>query len=963
MELSTGTTLHGFTVETVEPIPEFEGIAYRMRHTKSGARLLYLKTDDANKAFSIAFKTPPVDSTGVFHILEHSVLCGSKKFPAKEPFVNLLKSSMQTFLNAMTFPDKTMYPVASTNETDLLNLMDVYMDAVLNPNIYEKRAIFEQEGWHYELESAEEPLTYNGVVFNEMKGALSDPDSVLYNTLCAALFPDTAYAFESGGDPANIPDLTYEAFLDHHRRHYRLDNSYIMLYGDMQVEHELAFLDEKYLSVAQEPAKAPNPLVVQPPVKKTGIIKEMQTSPENAAVGVAFVAGEAHERERILALDILLDALMGSNEAPLKRALLDADLADDINAYLVNEQLQPIIVFQAQGSKPDTAESFSALINETLATIHQEGVPKKRLEAVLSHAEFTLRERDFGVADGVVLAMQSLTGWLYDDELATAYLHYEEAFDHMRSQIDKGYFEDLIKEVFLESKHLAQAEIKPVEESRDNEREKLDAIKASLLPEDIDAIREEAAELRRIQETPDSPEDLATLPLLKLSDIGEPKADPAYQLISDTPLTCLYHNIPTRQIDYVYHYFDLTCLEFDDLPYAGILMRLLGKLDTEHHTAEELDYLLQAHLGGMRFFIESYSDRFDPNVITPKFIVGASALSENIEHLALLPAEIWSSTKFDNTKKIQDILGQSRIAMEQEFINSGHAMALSRVASYYAPSGILREQLVGVDFYRFLKDLLANFDSRADDLVERLNSVAHRLFIYNGTITSFTGSPADRDRFWELGGTFDLRSCNSGKNLTIPAPTKKNEAFIVPTDVCFAAQGYDRRLLGVPYSGTWQVASRILSYDYLWSEVRVKGGAYGGGFKSERSGGMQFYSYRDPNLDSTLTAFTNTGSWLKGFSPSEDEMSGYIISSVAGYDAPKKPRDIARRQDIEYFSKLDPHWRLTAREETLNTTVAQLRELAPVIDHVAEQDIRCVFGNKEIIKNAKADFDVVDLLN
>ena len=420
MDRSPNDQLHGFTVLTRELLTEIDGTAYTLFHKKSGAKLLYLQNSDTNKTFSIAFKTPPADDTGVFHILEHSVLCGSDKFPVKEPFVDLLKSSMQTFLNAMTFPDKTMYPVASTNEQDLLNLTDVYLDAVLHPAIYHKRAIFEQEGWHYELEDDLEAaegnsvigdavaateaadssahLALNGVVYNEMKGALSDPNSVLYDELQAALFPDTAYRFESGGMPRAIPDLTYEQFLDEHARHYRLNNSYLTLYGDLDLDRMLTFLDEQYLSpVADEEAArdraqaeqgqkplVPHALRAQAPVVAPDIVRTMATAPENACVGLGYVVGDAAQRTRIVATDILLDALMGSNEAPLKRALLDANLADDIQAFLADSLLQPFVVVQLRGAKPDVAERFRGVFENTLRHIATRGIDPLLIEASLS---------------------------------------------------------------------------------------------------------------------------------------------------------------------------------------------------------------------------------------------------------------------------------------------------------------------------------------------------------------------------------------------------------------------------------------------------------------------------------------------------------------------------------------------------------------------------------------------------
>jgi len=456
------------------------------------------------------------------------------------------------------------------------------------------------------------------------------------------------------------------------------------------------------------------------------------------------------------------------------------------------------------------------------------------------------------------------------------------------------------------------------------------------------------------------------LPMLRLGDIKDMRPYPAYRLVDAFPVPCLYHDIPTRQIDYAYCYFDAGRVAFEDLPYVGVLLRLLGKLDTRAHTADELDSLIHARLGSLRFSLETYGDESDPSIIRPKIVVAASSLAENIAFLAQLPQEVWSSTLFDDTARIKDILQQNRIALEQDFVNSGQGAALLRASSYYTPSAIVREQVYGIDFYRFLKGLLVDFDQAAGGLVSRLYTVAERLFVKDGAVVSFTGSQDQLARFWEEAGSLGLASAETeeaGVALAVPEPCRRNEAFIVPTDICFAAKGYDRRLLGLPYSGTWQVASRILSYDYLWQELRVKGGAYGGGFKADRGGSMQFYSYRDPNLDTTLACFDGAAPWLASFDPKKDEMLGYIISSVAGFDAPKKPREIAHIQDAEFFKGLDPDWRSKARNEVLGTTPADIVALAPAFDQIAAKDARCVFGSQDILRATATDFDTIDLLS
>ena len=976
MDLQPAQTAHGFTVRTAEDLPEIDGRAYVFDHKATGAQLLYLQNDDTNKAFSIAFKTPPANDTGVFHILEHSVLCGSDKFPVKEPFVNLLKSSMQTFLNAMTYPDKTVYPVASTNEQDLLNLMDVYLDAVFHPAIYSKRTIFEQEGWHIELSPDADgtkegaSLAYNGVVYNEMKGALSDPESVLYDELSAALFPDTAYRFESGGKPSAIPTLSYEDFLDTHRRHYNAANAKIVLYGDMDVDRFLAFIDERLLDAAPaggEAPGAPNPLALQAPVLSFGNRKKMKTTPENACCAVGYVIGEARERERMLATDVLLDAIMGSNEAPVKRALLDAGLADDVQAYVADAQLQPFAVVQLRGIDDTAAEKLRPAFEGAVRKLADGGLDRGIVEAALSHAEFLLRERNFGMADGVMFACSCMASWLYHDDAPCDYLRYEQAFKNLHAKLREGYFEKLLRELFLENDHAASVEIVPAEDA--GEKGEADS-RIEQLAETLDdagkrEIEGEVEKLRHAQETPDSPEAVATLPRMRPSDIGSAPAEPAYALDEKGPIPCLRHDVATHGIVYAYRYFGLERLSFEELPYATVLAMLLGKLSTDKHTATEIDTLTQSKLGNLSFFTEVHEHATDRDTLFPTMTLSASALSANAEWAASLPTEIILSTDFSDAGKVKDVLVQKRVAMEQGFANAGNSAAMAHAASYYLPAAVVREQLGGVGFYRFLKRLIDNYDAEKDALAEKLEDVARRIFTDDNCLLSYSGADADFERTMASGMALGRTAADGAKHLlSVPEPhiPETPEAFIVPTDVTYAAQGYDRRLLGVPYSGAWLVASRALSYDYLWNEVRVKGGAYGAGFSTTRPGNMRFYSYRDPHLDETLARFAGAGAWLAAFDPTEAEMDGYVVSTVAGIDSPVKPRELARRQDGQFISKLSPDARAKVREETVRTAPEDVRALGAAVEACAKERAICVFGNREIIENAKTDLDVVDLL-
>lgn len=963
---------HGFTAVKSEPVSEVEGMVHLMRHAASGARLMFIENDDANKAFSITFKTPAADDTGVFHILEHSVLCGSEKFPVKEPFVNLLKTSMQTFLNAMTFPDKTMYPVASTNEQDLVNLMDVYLDAVFHPDIYRRPVIFQQEGWHRELEGEGEDarLVVNGVVYNEMKGALSEPDSVLYDGLSAALFPDTTYRFESGGTPAAIPTLTYEGFLENHRRHYRPDNAYIILYGNLDADRFLGFLDERYLAPLAAKERGPldiNPLGLQAPVAPAPVVVPMATAPENACAAVGFVIGRAAERERIVAADILMDAIMGANESPLKRALLDAGIADDAIGYVADSVAQPFAVVSLRGARPGAAEKLRAIVEAEARRLVEGGLDRELVRAALSHAEFVMRERNFGYPDGVVLAMSAMAGWLYADDDPAAYLRFEDVFASLREKVEEGYFEALLRELFLDNDHRACAEVVPTEsDEAAEEAEEAEAAgereaAAELTEDEAAFIREAVRALREAQEAPDAPEALEKLPQLSRADIGEAPAEAMWEVGECGPWHLIRHHLPCRGIAYAYRYFAMDGLAFDELPYATVLACVLGKLDTARHTAAELDTLVQAHLGNLGFAVEVHENAEDRERLRPMFVMGSSALDEEVPWAARLAEEVLHETDFTDTERIRDILGQRRIAMEQAFASAGHSAAMARVASYYLPAGVVREALSGVGFYRFLKELLAHFDERAGELTAKLADLAARLFTDSGCTLSFGGSEEALDAYREASAPFG--GVAGARVLTVPAPEDKHEAFVVASDVTYTACGWDRRLLGEPYGGTWLLASRILSYDFLWTEVRVKGGAYGAGFQTTRSGSSRFYSYRDPRIDETVERFRTAGDWLAGvFSPTESEMDGYVVSTVASLDAPAKARELLRRQDGLYFSGATLADRARVREEVRAARTEDVRALAPSVDAIAGAGCVCAFGNGEVIRASGEDFNVVDLL-
>ena len=998
--LVPGTTCHGFAVERCETVPELDSDAYVLRHAASGAHLLYLACDDENKAFAIGFKTPPADSTGVFHILEHSVLCGSAKFPVKEPFVDLIKSSMQTFLNAMTYPDKTIYPVATTNEQDLYNLMDVYLDAVFNPAIYTKPTIFEQEGWHYELDLPEGAegeddggsaslregtLRYNGVVFNEMKGALSDPMSVLDDAVNAALYPDTAYAHESGGDPRAIPALTYEQFLDTHARHYNPSNSYITLYGDLDVDRALAFLDERYLSqpsaasrrmdaavaVGEDPSTlAPNPLDVQEPVTCEYKRVEMATTPENALVGLGLVLGSALDRKRTIAADILFEALLGSNEAPVKKAILAAGLGGNVVSYTAAECLQPYELIMLQNAQPGVARELRRVFQDACRDLCEHGVPRERLEAIISSNEYDLRQRDYGIADGVAIACDALSTWLYDDDAATLALKYGPVYEELRGELDGSYFEDLLRKLVLQNDHMALVELVPAdaaEGAEGAEAAELTAKRDAMTDAELADVVERTAVLRAAQEAEDTPEDKATLPRLRVSDIGEARPEPPLVVDTTAPIPCLRHGIPTNRLTYAMQYFDLSCVAFEDLPYVTLLCRLLKQLPTREHSAEELDNLLAGKLGFLSFTTEVMTQP-DVDGVRPYLLVSAGALSEKIDALASMPREVWSSTLLldADADRVRDVLTQIRIGLEQGFINNGHSAALGRAMSYSSPSAVVREQLSGVDFYLFLRDLLEHFDERLDDLRAKLAELAGRIFVADGCMSSFTGSDEDFDAYWDAAGDLGLGAgdgADAGRDaLVVPTPCDRHEAFVIPSDICFAASAYDPRRLDIDVTGAWAVAANALSYDYLWNEIRVKGGAYGCGFRAAGERQTAFYTYRDPAIDPSIERVARAGEWLGSFEPDEAAFEGFIVSCVSGMDAPVKPYALTKRRNTTYLAGLDPHAREERRAQMLAATPGELRSLGADVTRIAAESPTCVFGGRDVIAKSNANFNVVDLL-
>lgn len=994
-----------------EYLNEISGWAYVLRHKTRGSRLLIMHNDDEDKAFSVSFKTPPQDSTGVFHILEHSVLCGSKRFPVKEPFVNLLKSSMQTFLNALTFSDKTMYPVSSTNEKDLLNLMEVYFDAVFNPRIYEQPETFMQEGWH--LEYAEDKLTRTGVVYNEMKGVFADPDSVLYSALSQELFPDTCYGFESGGDPQYIKNLSYEDFLDHHKRHYQADNAYFSLYGNIKIDTMLTWLDEHLCNQTPACTSATNILAEQSPRTLDYSTVPMNTAPENSCVAYASVIG-SHNSDNTLMKDlvatgILMDALMGSNESPLKQRLLASGCAHDFLFFIDDAKLQPFLMIEAKSLEEGAGKRFKALLQNFVQEICHEGIDKSLLEAALARDEFVLRERDFSMPTGIINSMTALSTWLYNDNAALMALKFEPLYKALRDELASDYYEKLLERLICESSHSCLVELIPSKEEIWNEEQELQELKHSLTDNKLSGITAAAERLHRIQEQPDSEEDLASLPSLELADLSKPKACELPSLRTDSTIPCIVHNIQSNGILYLNYYFDYSHINFDDVHTLAILSMLLGKLNTQQYSASEIDTLSQLKLGKLHISLSGFSH--SELGIIPRLGIETSALEEHAQWALDLPSIIWSETQFDDSDKILALLKQRKIAFEQYFMLQGNAAGRARLSSYTNKLGVLREHISGIDMYDFLCDLIANYEDKKDELREKLQKLAQSLFSTR-CIASICAPEHMRSDLvnkiqklpftqYEHAQETSIETCAQDlldvgarevklhtqfnrilkdqlrPNLIIPEPNRRNEAFVIPGDVNYVSFGSSIALLKetLPsdaqklfnweelkdHDAYWVLLNRVLSFDYLWNTVRVLGGAYGAGFNSTRSGELRFSSYRDPHLDKSIQAYQNTSLFLREFEPSTKEFEGYIIASVASLDAPLKLAGRAAREDGRLLSNKTQYDSDVLRQNLITAKLKTLKDRACVFEELANHAYICVFGQAQSIQDSKYELSVREL--
>lgn len=965
--------LSAYELVREEKLPGIHSNGFLLRHKKSGARILLVENDDNNKVFSIGFRTPPPDSTGVPHIMEHSVLCGSKNFPAKDPFVELVKGSLNTFLNAMTYPDKTVYPVASCNDKDFKNLMHVYMDAVLYPNIYEHEEIFRQEGWSYQLDSLEEPLSYNGVVYNEMKGAFSSPEGVLDRVILNTLFPDTSYANESGGDPDDIPDLTYEQFLDFHRTYYHPSNSYIYLYGDMDMEERLDWLDREYLSFF-DAKEVDSRIRFQEPFEEVKehtfsySIASDEPEEENTYLSYNKVIGTSLDRELYLAFQILDYALLSAPGAPLKKALTDAGIGKDIMGSYDNGIYQPIFSVIAKNAEESQKEEFVELIEKVLSGLAENGIDRKALEAGINYHEFRYREADFGnYPKGLMYGLQMMDSWLYDETEPFMHVEALKTFEAMKTKMGTGYFEELIRRYLLENTHGAIVIVRP-EKGRtarlDAElAQKLQAYKESLSQEEAELLVSRTHQLEEYQSEPDTEEDLNRIPVLERKDISR-EITPIYNeemTISGTPV--VFHEVETNGIGYVDVMFDLSGVAAEDLPYVGILQSVLGIIDTEHYEYGELFNEINMHTGGIGTALELYNDvtNVREKAFKATFEIKGKALYPKLSRTFEMMGEILSASKLSDTKRIKEILDMLKSRLLMKFQSSGHTTAALRALAYASPSAQLKDMTNGIAFYEKVNEILEHYEECREKLSEKLYELSKRIFRPDNLMVSYTAARTGLAGMEELlcGLKSKLYTDTPEETACIIHCEKKNEGFKTASKVQYVARTGNFIDNGASYTGALQILKVILSYDYLWQNIRVKGGAYGCMSNFTRVGDGYFVSYRDPNLKRTNEVYEGVVDYLKGFTVSDRDMTKYIIGTMSNIDQPLTPAAKGERSMNLYMNKVSADMIREERNQILDATQEDIRSLSRVAEAILKAGQICVIGSEEKIEEDRELFDTI----
>ena len=955
-------------------VEDVQSDGFILRHKKSGARIAILSNNDDNKVFYIGFRTPPEDETGVPHIIEHTTLCGSKKFPVKDPFIELAKGSLNTFLNAMTYPDKTVYPVASCNDQDFKNLMDVYLDAVFNPNITKYEEIFKQEGWHYELTGKDDELKINGVVYNEMKGAYSSPDEVLSSQIYRSLFPDNTYSKDSGGNPEYIPKLTYEAYLDFYHKYYHPSNSYIYLYADMDVVERLEWLDKEYLSL-YDYKKVNSEINKQPAFDEIKNVEAqysitMDDTQENKTyLSYNRVVGDTLDEMLYQAFDVLDYALVSSPGAPVKQALIDAGIGDDVYGSYDAGILQPVFSFVAKNANASQADEFESIIENTLKEVVKTGINKEALLAGINSSEFKFREADFGqFPKGLLFGLNCLDSWLFDDMKPFIHLECLDTFAKLRRAVDTDYFEKLIQEYLLDNTHGSSVTVKP-KRGLGNEKEEalakeLSDYKASLSDEEIKKLIEDTEHLKKYQEEPSSDEDLRKLPMLTRADMKK-NAMP-FSNIEDELLDVkvVRHDIESNGIDYISFLFDAGDFEQSELGYLGFFTNALGLVSTEKYSYTDLANATNIYTGGISTGTASHPDIKDRNNFVFKFEVKLKVLEKNLDKALELMEQMLLSSDFTDTKRLGELVAQIKARLQANLSSSGHLVAAMRSMSSFSRYALYQDELKGIAFYRSICRIEKELSESPKNVSDKLAAIAKKLFARNRMLISFTGNNEAygnaKPSLEKVIAGFNKMSA-VGNQAEVHFNTAK-EAFIDASQIQYVAKTGDFICEGYEYTGALRLLRIISSYDYLWINVRVKGGAYGCMNTFLRSGESYFVSYRDPNLSDTLDVYDRIPEYIKNFSPDERDMTKYIIGTFSALDTPMNPEAKGSRSLSAYLEGITYEQIQKERNEILNAQPEDIRRLADLVEAVLKKDSICVIGNENMIKESAGLFENVEKL-
>ena len=955
-------------------IEDIASDGYILRHKKSGARVCVISNDDDNKVFSIGFRTPPEDETGVPHIIEHTTLCGSDKFPVKDPFVELVKGSLNTFLNAMTYPDKTLYPVASYNEQDFKNLMDVYLDAVFHPNITKYQEIFMQEGWHYELESEDAPLTINGVVYNEMKGAYSSPDEVLQTAIAQALFPDNTYSKNSGGDPDHIPELTYEHYLDFYHKHYHPSNSYIYLYGDMDVKERLEWMDRAYLS-AYESMEIDSNIPMQKPfdamkfVETTFPITDDDPEENNTYLSYNMVIADVLDPTLYQAFTVLDYVLVSAPGAPVRQALIDAGIGQDVYGSYENEMLQPFFSIVAKNANKGDKDRFVRIIEDTLQNLVENGLNKDSFLAGINSEEFRFREADFGqFPKGLLYGLQCMESWLFDDKKPFIHLECLDTFEYLRNQISTGYFEDLIRKYLLENKHGAVVVVAP-QKGLNSAKEaalekKLAEKKAAMSAEDIENLIAQTKHLHAYQEEPSLEEDLKKIPMLKREDMRKEAMpfDNRGDTIGQIPV--VHHDIASNGIDYVTLMFECGDISQEDIAYLGVLRAVLGYVNTKHYSYAGLFNAINIYTGGISCGVSVYPKVNERDLVSVKFEVRIRVLEKNLEEAMKLVDEIVRTSDITDVKRLTELIAQVKSRLQVSLSSSGHTVAAMRALSYQSRYAFYQDATLGIEYYQHVVKLDEQIRTNPEGVVKKLQEMIGKVLVRKRLMVSFTADQKAFEAAKPVMETYLNRIAQgdvAGEQTKLEL-SRKNEGFTDASQIQYVARGGNFRDHGFTYRGSLKILKLIMSYEYLWINIRVKGGAYGCMSSFLRTGESYFVSYRDPNLGKTIDIYEHIPDYLRSFTADERDMTKYVIGTFGSLDTPMNPEAKGSRSMSAYLQELPFEQIQRERDEILHATPEDIRNLADLIAAVLEDDSLCVIGNENAIRAESGLFDSVQTL-